>query len=126
MGFINGWTKEKVIAAIMAGNKGVCSMGKKSENGVSACAYRGVGGNKCAAGIFIPDELYSDKLEGVGIRYIMDNSYGPPPLYNENIAKVMPLDADTMSKLQQMHDSYSHTEHDPRPAMIQFVNAIED
>ena len=34
----------------------------------SACAYRGVDGLKCAAGIFIPDEQYSPLLEGRGVR----------------------------------------------------------
>ena len=28
------------------------------------CAYRGDGGMKCAAGILIPDDVYSEKMEG--------------------------------------------------------------
>lgn len=32
--------------------------------GNTACAYRGEGGRKCAAGILIPDELYKKEFEG--------------------------------------------------------------
>ena len=28
------------------------------------CAYRGANGNKCIVGVFIPDELYDESLEG--------------------------------------------------------------
>jgi hypothetical protein len=31
------------------------------------CAYRGANNSKCAIGIFIPDECYSEMLEGYGV-----------------------------------------------------------
>ena len=41
------------------------SMGDYSGNGDDTqCAYRGANGNKCIVGVFIPDELYDESLEG--------------------------------------------------------------
>lgn len=36
----------------------------------SLCAYRGVGGLKCAAGVLIPDECYSELWEGSNAEYV--------------------------------------------------------
>lgn len=35
-----------------------------SEDGTNACLYRGSEGTKCAVGALIPDELYTEEIEG--------------------------------------------------------------
>ena len=51
--------------------KSMIEQGRPSLNlgikGPSVCAYRGKNGTKCAAGFFIPDELYSENIEGKGL-----------------------------------------------------------
>jgi hypothetical protein len=42
------------------------------------CAYRGRYNTKCAAGILIPDEYYTQELEGNGWRKLVENSLVPP------------------------------------------------
>lgn len=39
-------------------------MAKSAKEGSKICLYRGPHGRKCAAGIFIPDELYDRGMEG--------------------------------------------------------------
>lgn len=47
------------------------------------CAYRGRNGTKCAAGILIPDEMYSPKMEGHGIDTLLNGGLIPSPLREE-------------------------------------------
>ena len=37
------------------------------------CAYRGENNTKCAVGIFIPDEMYDPRIEGMSYRLLFDN-----------------------------------------------------
>lgn len=38
------------------------------------CAYRGVGGLKCAVGVLIPDQLYTEMMEGSTVFGLLDDS----------------------------------------------------
>lgn len=110
---MNGWTKKKMIKAIMKGNNGTISM----RNSGGMCAYRGKGNNKCAAGCFIPDELYNPKMDSRGLKY---NNIGIIcKLYPELKAK-MPLGLQGMNALQYVHDITFYAQ-DPRPALIKFI-----
>jgi hypothetical protein len=56
------------------------------------CAYRGRYNTKCAAGILIPDEYYTQELEGNGWKKLVENSLVPPNFM------------DLIAKLQSIHD----------------------
>ena len=63
------------------------------------CVYRAPDGNKCAAGCLIPDELYSNKMEGSSFRHVaMDH-----PKLQEMFGDYIEL----IGELQQIHDNYS-------------------
>lgn len=53
---INGWTKKKMLQYIKDNFKGKSGTSEK-------CFYRGPDDKKCAAGLFIPDELYDDQMD---------------------------------------------------------------
>lgn len=40
---------------------------KDGDGAQSGCAYRGVGGTKCAVGCLIPDALYDARMEGLSV-----------------------------------------------------------
>ena len=40
------------------------------------CAYRGVGGAKCAAGVLIPDDVYSPEMEGFAFSELLEIELG--------------------------------------------------
>lgn len=50
----------------------------KAESGV--CKYRTAGGDRCAVGCLIPDELYSPAFEGVGLSALMAKYNGDSAL----------------------------------------------
>ena len=57
------------------------------------CLYRDGLGNKCFAGIFIPDEIYNPKMEGCPIPQLVED-YN---LFSE-------VDTDLLYSLQTIHD----------------------
>lgn len=85
---INGWTKNTMIDHIKANFKG------KSIT-TSGCKYH-LEDKKCAAGLFIKDEYYSEALEGKNISSIMEK--------NASIGYSMPLAANYMDGFQSCHD----------------------
>jgi hypothetical protein len=114
---INGWTKEKMIAAIQEGVKGKPSFVRTR----NTCAYRGDDGNKCAVGCFIPDSEYledMDTKEG-GVRPLLAR--------HPQLERFMPLRLEALAALQAVHDSkydYIGGRHeDPRPALIDWIEA---
>ena len=88
---INGFTKEKMIEVIKARNTG-----KKCANLINNCLYDDGNGNHCAIGVFMPDDHEAMKFMGGSINLFLNY----PDLQN-----VMPLDANTMGELQEVHDS---------------------
>lgn len=89
---INGWTKEKMIKHIVNNFRGK-STDDPDISGYQVCRYRGTGGKKCAVGLFIPDEKYSDGIESVAVSEI----------YND-FKLVLPLSRTGMATFQLVHD----------------------
>jgi hypothetical protein len=82
-------------------------------HGTLACAYRGKNGTKCAAGFFIPDELYSEKIEG---KNLLDSSVNQLKCFK---GKSLSL----LLYMQQAHDTSSE---DLDNFMDQFSNRMRD
>ena len=51
-------------------------MEKPSAYGDGSCAYRGMDGAKCAAGVLIPDEIYSPEMEGCPVENFPAKDFG--------------------------------------------------
>lgn len=99
----------------------VQSAKRNEARGDHSCLYRGPNSTKCAFGIFIPDELYSEALEGTTVSTLMacarnkrknSMNYGySAPLRNamttEIIAVLEPLDVHEylLRQLQKIHDA---------------------
>lgn len=93
--YTNGYNKKKVMEVIRREN-----LGRKSENDIGQCLYRHPNGNKCLAGCFIPDDIYTTKMEKVSIDSLMKE--------NSRFKTHMPFeDPDLMWKFQLFHDNIS-------------------
>jgi len=99
---INGWTKKRMIKTVQ--DK---MLDERAVNEKGACLYRGPNGTKCAVGIFIPDDKYKSILE--------TNSPGYTTWSTEflelGLDKVLPLEAQAISQMQEVHDSFSTDEN---------------
>ena len=106
---LNGWTKGSILEAIAKGN-----LGARSIAGIR-CAYRGDGGNKCAIGVFIPDEVYSEDCEQQTVDYLLEQYPG--------LRAYMPLEVDALLSLQAIHDHavMGSKELDPRPVLLDWI-----
>ena len=60
----------------------------------SVCWYRATQGRKCAIGCLIPDDMYDPRMEGHGIRHLMQDFPGVLP----------PVDSALLEDLQSAHD----------------------
>ena len=47
------------------------AQGVRSVHNDGGCAYRSPGGNKCAVGCLIPDEVYHPSMEGTNVNYML-------------------------------------------------------
>lgn len=90
---INGWTKQELMSKIKLEFKGK-SLAHETPR---TCLYRGPEGKKCAVGLFIPDELYSQAFE--------NRSYFSLTNKNPELRKFMPMDEESMNALQFVHDT---------------------
>ena len=93
----NGWTKDDMIAHILCNFKGI-SAKVNCENNLGFCLYRGPNGRKCAVGMFIPDKLYQLRFEDVSAQSVLCDEV--------KLEKLMPLNIDGMTALQNVHDNY--------------------
>lgn len=91
---VNGWTKERVIEHVKHNFRGKTLRYLDSPH---FCAYRSPEGRKCAAGLFIPDELYNADMEGKPIGYVTAE--------HEDVIKVLPLTVTGMGNFQDVHDT---------------------
>ncbi len=94
---INGWTVDRMIERVRARNDGTRAM----TPGSGVCLYRvggHPGGNACALGCFIPDELYTDDLEGNGPTELVG--------FLPELAGLLPLGADGLELMQEAHDNH--------------------
>jgi len=84
--------------------KHLMTMGRRSgyvepngmPDGNFACRYRTKHGDKCAAGIFIPDELYLDNMEGLSIQTVIND--------NPALPRWMAEHRQLLGRLQLIHD----------------------
>lgn len=110
----NGWTKDDMIAHILANFKGKSIL--KDDGGRITCAYRGQNGAKCAVGMFIPDNKYSKRMEGKTASYLLEN----------NKLK-MPLSDYAMDLLQYEHDRTTNMKFiEDEVCLANMINWIED
>jgi hypothetical protein len=82
------------------------------DNETNVCMYRNAEGYKCAVGILIPDDEYSEFIEYGTVHHLYDRYTNgsvfclPPTL--QNIFEVGGFDiAEFMRRLQVAHDSYA-------------------
>ena len=80
-------------------------------NGTQSCAYRGENGTKCAAGFFIPDELYSEKIEGIS-------------LTGASVTQLKCFDGKDLRLLRAMQQAHDMSSEDPENFMGQFRNRM--
>lgn len=83
----------------------------KPAKGRDGCMYRGPDGTKCAAGCLIPDEMYSEDMEGGGIGIRLVNYPKPLPYSWEWRSKMVSSvlancghDLELVNDLQYAHD----------------------
>lgn len=87
-----GWTKEKIMAQIMAKNLGYAAYSDRT----SSCFYRQDDGNCCLVGAFIPEDHYDSSMEDNDAEHVI-NEYA--------LEDFMPLSPQGMEKMQRFHDS---------------------
>ena len=80
-------------------------------NGTLVCAYRCENGTKCAAGFFIPDELYSENIEGTS-------------LLGESVYQLECFKGKSLSLLRAMQQAHDTSSEDPNNFMGQFRNRM--
>jgi hypothetical protein len=91
--YINGFTRESVMAQIKAKNMGYPSYDEDR----SQCMYRNFDGNQCLVGCFIPDNLYEEDFEGDHAEVIF-----------EKMPDIMPIVKPMLRKLQNFHDGHTY------------------
>lgn len=110
---INGWTRESIIKHINETFKGRSITSDPGAEGYpnQFCAYRGDNETKCAVGMFIPDDLYSDTMEGYTLEALLRNF--------PKVSEGLPLPMEDMQVLQKIHD-----ERDPAETTEQILTAM--
>jgi hypothetical protein len=73
-------------------------------SGEKLCAYRGEGGVKCAAGVLIPDNRYSFRMEQNAIGNFSDETFA------RYFPEVELTDRDLLTALQDVHDTLATDE----------------
>jgi len=113
---INGWTKERMIQIIREKMKDHPSLSLSG-----GCTYLAQDGNRCAVGVFIPDE-HCTLAFGEGVRRLL--------LDNPDLRSKMPLEVEGLVKMQDVHDKYAEDAFkkcDPRPELIRWIEEnVED
>lgn len=69
------------------------------KSGYPCCLYRASNGNKCFIGALIPDELYSEQMEGCGVNELMVRFPELKKMFNIK-------DESALEDLQLIHDSH--------------------
>lgn len=73
----------------------------QSVDDTNQCVYRGPRGEKCAAGIFIPDDQYFPWMEG---KFVVHEKMAP-------IFEKQGIDIGLLNTLQRFHDSMRNWDH---------------
>jgi hypothetical protein len=66
------------------------------ESGSRSCRYRNENGDRCALGIFIPDDAYSPKMEGCDVYGLVKSYWRLPEWISDHVG--------LLDTLQQCHD----------------------
>lgn len=118
---INGWTKAKMIEKIRSR-----PFVEAASDG-NRCMYRSPDGNKCAVGVFIPDEMYSGEMDNTAIG---DVTITGVLRRFPDLSDVLPLRGAGLICMQNVHDACTgplSERTDATKALIEFVeNHVED
>lgn len=88
-----GWTKKRMLETLLSRNNGTAAV-----NDTGTCVYEAKDKNHCAVGCFIPEGHPAMATVATVKTLLWD--------YPE-LQDAMPLDAEGLSKLQQIHDSFA-------------------
>ena len=87
-------TKQEVFDKIV---NHLRSMETRSANGAGTCRYRAPDGNKCAVGILISDNKYSESMEGLAVCTLVD-------VFSHVLPKYISKYSGMLEKFQELHD----------------------
>lgn len=104
---INGWTRAKILRVLK--NRKFDEASRCESSG--ACVYRAENGNRCAIGMFIPNNH-----KGLGFEGLASELLETFP----SLAKRMPLSVKALDKFQESHDSPMNRKN-AKQAMISWV-----
>ena len=104
--YINGFTRESVMAQIKARNLGFPSQ----DHAENQCMYRNFDGNQCLVGCFIPDNLYEEDFEGEGSDVIF-----------EKMPDKMPMVKPMLWAFQSFHDRHAHKKFETSDKFFKLV-----
>jgi len=71
-----------------------------------SCAYRGDNGDRCAVGMLIPDEIYNQEIEGLGLYSIVNSEdfcESTPPFTRMRVAMLRQILKESGIKKNQLH-----------------------
>ncbi len=100
---VNGWTKDSIVAHIEAHFTGK-SFVLNPDTHKDECKYRGPNGEKCAVGLFIPDDKYRPSMD------INCENHATGIIERYRLSNIMPLDIQGMQAFQQVHDNSTPSE----------------
>lgn len=110
---LNGYTKAKIIETI----RSKMLDHKSRHESLKYCVYRAHDGNRCAVGVFIP-ENHDAEISSLSVGELLRNYTG--------LLQHMPLEMRALRELQIIHDQ-TPDNCDPRPNLIKWIeDNVED
>lgn len=107
----NGWTKVRILDHIRTNFKGKAHEGAR-------CFYR-LGEKRCAAGLFIPDEIYQPEFEHKSIKILMRAK--------PQVMHILPLNEEGMQGLQSAHDNSDGPQYEEDSIVLaRMIKFVED
>ena len=103
---------DKVLAHLR--KQGCQSRHQNDDGTLGSCAYRGAGGTMCAVGCLIPDNVYDERIEGLGVYVSLLTMSRQRTEYEELLvstfdASAVPRTVEAyglLGALQRVHDQY--------------------
>lgn len=109
---INGWTRQSIIEVIKARNSDEPAT-MLDECGWRSCVYKTARDNRCAIGLFIPDDHEA-------LRATNTNVSGLLRIYPD-LKSVMPLEGNALTVFQGVHDAMEKELCGVKLALIEWV-----
>lgn len=100
---INGWTKKRILEVIKAR-----PFDKPAVDAIGYCVYLTPNGNKCAVGLFIPDDHRAQKAA-------INATTGDLISIYSALYSYMPLESEAMQRFQEAHDDEASRNCNVRP-----------